>query len=226
MTFSEQYKQGHLVLPADLFFHYNELFTSAEDFVVWQFFYLENTTKMDELPPSRIASALGKTLTDINRSISNLTNQGLLDMKTVDINGEIEAFFDVLPAFEKLDILLSSEDETAVPKVETNYLKELVVDFERELGRMLSPFELEDLQKMLNEDQIDSDLIREALKESVFNGKTNWKYITAILRNWKREGITTLRQVEENRHARENQQLKAVEVSDDFLNAMDLWSGE
>lgn len=88
----------------------------------------------------------------------------------------------------------------------------------------MSPFELEDLEKSLREDKTDPDLIREALKEAVFNGKTNWKYIQAILRNWRKEGIVNLRQVEERKRAREDQNASQVNVSDDFLAAMNLWS--
>ena len=106
----------------------------------------------------------------------------------------------------------------------SNPIKELVEDFERELGRMLSPFELEDLQKTIREDKTDPDLVRAALREAVFNGKTNWNYINAILRNWRREGITTMRQVEERRKEHEDSKAGKVSVSDDFLAAMDLWS--
>ncbi|MCD0152857.1 DnaD domain protein, partial [Streptococcus agalactiae] len=106
---------------------------------------------------------------------------------------------------------------------DSNRLKDLVGDFERELGRLLSPFELEDLQKTLQEDQTDPDIVRAALREAVFNGKTSWNYINAILRNWRREGLTTLRQIEERKQAREDNQMKDLAISDDFKNAMNLW---
>ena len=89
---------------------------------------------------------------------------------------------------------------------------------------MLSPFELEDLQKTIQEDKTDPDLVRAALREAVFNGKTNWNYINAILRNWRHDGVTTLRQVEERRREREQTNPSNITISDDFLAAMDLWS--
>ena len=91
---------------------------------------------------------------------------------------------------------------------------------------MLSPFELEDIQKTIKDDKIDPDLVRAALREAVFNGKTNWNYINAILRNWRREGITTLRQVEERRLEREEAKSSQVPISDEFLTAMNLWSDQ
>lgn len=130
--------------------------------------------------------------------------------------------FDTLPALEKLDVL--SEPKQPVEMVRTeNDLKTLVGDFERELGRFLSPFEIEDLQKTVEDDKTSVDLVRAALKEAVFNNKTNWKYIQAILRNWRREGITTVAQVEAKNIDRDIQNPKNVTVSSDFLDAMNLW---
>lgn len=223
MSYLENFKSGNLVLPSALLFHYKDIFKRADDFLIWQFIYLQNTTKMDDLAPSQIASALNKTVAEVNRSISDLTAQGLLDMKTIELGSEIEVFFDASPVLALLDKLVS-EPKQVPEKQDVNPVKELVEEFERELGRMLSPFELEDLQKTIREDKTDPDLVRAALREAVFNGKTNWNYINAILRNWRREGITTMRQVEERRKEYENSKVGKVNVSDDFLAAMDLWS--
>ena len=223
MSYLENFKSGNLVLPSALLFHYKDIFKRADDFLIWQFIYLQNTTKMDDLAPSQIASALNKTVAEVNRSISDLTAQGLLDMKTIELGSEIEVVFDASPVLALLDKLVS-EPKQVPEKQDVNPVKELVEEFERELGRMLSPFELEDLQKTIREDKTDPDLVRAALREAVFNGKTNWNYINAILRNWRREGITTMRQVEERRKEHEDSKTGKVNVSDDFLAAMDLWS--
>ncbi|HEO4706327.1 TPA: DnaD domain-containing protein [Streptococcus agalactiae] len=225
MTYLEQYQSGQLTLPSALFFHFKSIFKTADDFLVWQFFYLQNTTNLSDLTPSRIATSLDKTVADINRSISNLTSQGLLDVKTIELNHEIEIIFDTSPMFAKLDKLFEEDNQVIIDNKtsDSNRLKDLVGDFERELGRLLSPFELEDLQKTLQEDQTDPDIVRAALREAVFNGKTSWNYINAILRNWRREGLTTLRQIEERKQAREDNQMKDLVISDDFKNAMNLW---
>lgn len=225
MTYLEQYQSGQLTLPSALFFQFKSIFKTADDFLVWQFFYLQNTTNLSDLTPSRIATSLDKTVADINRSISNLTSQGLLDVKTIELNHEIEIIFDTSPVFTKLDKLFEEDNQVIIDNKtsDSNRLKDLVGDFERELGRLLSPFELEDLQKTLQEDQTDPDIVRAALREAVFNGKTSWNYINAILRNWRREGLTTLRQIEERKQAREDNQMKDLAISDDFKNAMNLW---
>ncbi|HEL0656675.1 TPA: DnaD domain-containing protein [Streptococcus equi subsp. zooepidemicus] len=224
MSFLEHYQSGNLVLPTALLFHYKDIFKSSDDFLVWQFFYLQNTTRLDELAPSQIANALGKSVAEVNKAISSLTSQGLLDMKTIELAGEIEIIFDASPVLVTLDQLLARDEKSELEQQNTNQLKLLVDEFERELGRFLSPMELEDLEKTVHDDQTDLDLVREALREAVFNGKNNWKYIQAILRNWRKEGITSLRQLEEKKRAREDMMASEVTVSDDFLAAMNLWS--
>ncbi len=222
MTYSKQFKAGNVVLPSDLLFHLQELFPSADDFLVWLFFFHQNTSKLEEVAPSLIAQSIGKTVMEVNRSIEALQEAGLLEFKTIELAGEIEMIFDAMPALDKLDQLVSPQ-KPVLPEQAGNDVKTLVADFERELGRFLSPFEIEDLQKSIHDDKVSVDLIRMALREAVFNNKTNWRYIQAILRNWRREGITTPAQVEAKNAEREAQQPKNITVSDDFLAAMDLW---
>ena len=92
MSFLENFKSGNLVLPSALLFHYKDIFKSSDDFLIWQFIYLQNTTKMDDLAPSQITTALDKTVAEVNRSISDLTAQGLLDMKPLSLVVKLRLF--------------------------------------------------------------------------------------------------------------------------------------
>ena len=222
MTYLDAFKSGNLVLPSDLLLHYNQLFSSSDDFLVWQFFYLQNTTALGELSPSQIAEKIGKQVTEVNQAISRLTEKGLLQYRTIELNGEIEVIFDATLALERLDQLSEKQVPNQVQSAPNN-LKSLVDTFQQELGRLLSPFEIEDLEKSLKEDGTSADLIKEALREAVLNGKPNWKYIQAILRNWRHEGIKSVAQVEAKRQEREATNPQNVQVSSDFKNAMDLW---
>jgi len=222
MTYLSAYKTGNLVLPTELLFHFHEIFDNSDDFLVWQFFYLQNTTSLEDISPVQIAESIGKSIAEVNRSMSNLTEKGLLQYKTIALNGEIEAVFDALPALERLDEIVENHSSVA-QAVSQNVLKDLVETFQQELGRLLTPFEIEDLTKTIQDDKTSPELVTAALREAVFNGKANWKYIQAILRNWRREGITTVAQVEAKREEREATNPQNITVSDDFLKAMDLW---
>ena len=219
MTYLDAFKSGNLVLPSALLMHYNQLFSSSDDFLVWQFFYLQNTTALGELSPSQIAEKIGKQVLDVNQAISRLTDKGLLQYRTIELNGEIEVIFDATLALERLDQLSQQQDAGRI-QLAQNDLKGLVETFQQELGRLLSPFEIEDLEKSLKEDGTSADLIKEALREAVLNGKPNWKYIQAILRNWRHEGIKSVAQVEAKRSEREASNPQKVQVSSDFKNAM------
>ena len=223
MTYFDAFKSGNLVLPSALLLHFKELFPSSEDFLVWQYFYLQNTTALGDVSPSQIAEIIGKEVADVNQSISNLTENGLLQYRTIELNGEIELIFDASLAFECLDSLLDSQTPATTAPNPQNQLKDLVETFQQELGRLLTPFEIEDLSKTVKEDGVKADLIKEALREAVFNGKPNWKYIQAILRNWRHEGIQSVAQVEAKRAEREANNPKQVQASADFLDAMNLW---
>lgn len=223
MTYLDAFKSGNLVLPSALLLHFKELFPSSDDFLVWQFFYLQNTTGLDEMSPSQIAERIGKEISDVNQSISNLTERGLLQYRTIELNGEIELLFDASLALERLDDLLGVAHSNSDQLTPQNQLKELVETFQQELGRLLTPFEIEDLTKTLKEDGTSADLIKEALREAVLNGKANWKYIQAILRNWRHEGIKSVAQIEAKRAEREASNPQLTQVSADFRNAMDLW---
>ena len=223
MTYLDAFKSGNLVLPSALLLHFKELFPSSDDFLVWQFFYLQNTTGLDEMSPSQIAERIGKEISDVNQSISNLTERGLLQYRTIELNGEIELLFDASLALERLDDLLGVAHSSSDQLTPQNQLKDLVEIFQQELGRLLTPFEIEDLTKTLKEDGTSADLIKEALREAVLNGKANWKYIQAILRNWRHEGIKSVAQIEAKRAEREASNPQLTQVSADFRNAMDLW---
>ena len=49
-----------------------------------------NTTNQSSLTPNQIADAIGKSVTEVNQSMSRLTNQSLLQYRTIELDGEIE----------------------------------------------------------------------------------------------------------------------------------------
>lgn len=213
MTYYDEFKLGHLVLPQALLEHFSKLFPSSEDFLIWLYFYENRDTA-----PSEIAQKIGKNLPDVNHSITALQNFGALKVTLVELNGDVETIFDVSPTFKHLDDLchLTELSETESQKVENEgQLKELVGAFEAEMG-VISPMQLDELRAMLFEDQYDLNLIKLALRESVLNRKVSLKYIKGILRNWKNAGLTSVQAVEsqeqEKQPALKNEEQKNVYI--------------
>ena len=69
--------------------------------------------------------------------------------------------------------------------------------FQEELGRKLSPMEYEIINQWLIHGYSE-ELICGALKEAVYNGATNIRYIDTILYEWNKNGIKTKEDVEEH----------------------------
>lgn len=67
--------------------------------------------------------------------------------------------------------------------------------FEKELARGLSPIESEKLSKWLDEDGFSVDLIKEALKRAVLQGKPYFNYIDKILLSWQNQNLHTIADV-------------------------------
>ncbi|WP_256958212.1 DnaD domain protein [Streptococcus sp. B01] len=140
--------------------------------------------------------------------------QRLSNASPIEIEKEIE-----------LDKELKSEKDISSSSCINN--KELVAKIEHSFGRLLSPIEIEEICKWVSEDIYRPDVILEAVKEAVFKRKLNLKYIQGILRNWKNDNLTTVELIEANRRERENNHLpKNVEVSTEFIEAMDYWKDQ
>ena len=87
--------------------------------------------------------------------------------------------------------------------------------FENELGRALSPIEYELINGWI-ENNYKEEIIVAALKEAVFNGVNNFRYIDRILFEWNKKGIDSLDKIEKNKKQFKKNK---VEVPDfDWLN--------
>ncbi|HEL2058752.1 TPA: DnaD domain protein [Streptococcus suis] len=60
-------------------------------------------------------------------------------------------------------------------------------------------------------DDMELDVVIRAITEAADNGKRNFKYILAILRNWKQNGIKTIAQVEERERQRIEQKASSFQ---------------
>ncbi|WP_283262358.1 DnaD domain-containing protein [Streptococcus dysgalactiae] len=85
--------------------------------------------------------------------------------------------------------------------------KELFENFQKNWMRLLSPFEIEDIDKWIDEDNMPVEVVNEALKETVIYNAPNLRYLNRVLNNWKRQGIDTVEKVEFARLQFENKKL-------------------
>jgi DnaD/phage-associated family protein len=92
----------------------------------------------------------------------------------------------------------------------------LYKSFEQETGKALSPLQMEDLQYMLED--FNADVILEALKEAVNQGKANFAYIKAILNRWKQDNLMTVELVRNSKAIREAKKQKTNTNTESEIN--------
>ncbi|MEG6615361.1 DnaD domain protein [Peptococcaceae bacterium 1198_IL3148] len=74
---------------------------------------------------------------------------------------------------------------------------QILAIFEKEFSRPLSPIEVDRIMYWLNQDQLSDELILEALKRAVMMGKLKFGYIDAILLDWSKNNLLTIRDIQE-----------------------------
>ena len=71
--------------------------------------------------------------------------------------------------------------------------------------------QFQQLTEYVTLDEMELDVVIRAITEAADNGKRNFKYILAILRNWKQNGIKTIAQVEERERQRIEQKANSYQ---------------
>ncbi len=74
-------------------------------------------------------------------------------------------------------------------------LSQIYQSFEKEIGRGLSPLEGEKLIQWLVKDGIAPELILEALRRAVMQGKISFSYIDRIILSWQKQNLRSLIEV-------------------------------
>lgn len=169
--------KNQMTFPTILLNSYRNLGISDKECII--LIYLINHD--DTFNPKQVACDLQMTLEEVLDSMSSLTEKGII---TIDIiNKKVrEEHINLTPLYEKLAFLIVNGEE----KEEKQNLFDV---FEKEFGRTLSPMDYEIIKDWQND--FTDELILLALKEAVFNGVTNLRYIDKIIRDWHKKGIKT-----------------------------------
>lgn len=145
--------------------------------------YFLNQKNKEIFNYKKILDDLGFSEKELLDSISVLKDKKLLSiLMEKNESGILEEKIDVSSYYEILFSFLLDDDKTSSDG------KDLYDSFEREFGRTLSPMEYEIINNWL-EQKISHELILAALKESVFNGVNNLRYVDKILYEWNKKGI-------------------------------------
>ena len=126
-----------------------------------------------------------------------LIQKGLLELKQdSDENGIYYEKFSLYPIWERLLNKLEQQQTVQVLKQDKLDDRAIYTLLEQELGRLLSPIEIETVGMWLDQDQHSPEMIKEAIKEAVLANKTSLRYIDRILFEWKKKNFKTIEQVQ------------------------------
>ena len=142
---------------------------------------------------------------DVLLTINKLQEKGLLEIKVIkNIDGIMEEQIDLNNLYRILaqDIIgIEKESSTNIYTV-----------FEKEFGRTLSSMEYEIISNWLS--LYNEDIVIEALKEAVYNGVSNLKYIDRILHEWHKKGFKNINDVRKDKEKFNKNKKEKIEIPD------------
>lgn len=111
-------------------------------------------------------------------TFSSLLNKKYIEMIVDNKNGEVIESVKLDPLYDRLALNKKTESKST----------DIFALFESELGRTLSSFEYELINKWLDSG-VSENTIKEALKEAILNNVRNFKYIDKIIYEWSKNGV-------------------------------------
>ena len=206
----ELLKSTNIQISKQLLFNYKKLNITDLEFIVIIYLINENIYN-----PKQIGSDLDIAFPEVLELINSLTEKGIVKVELAKINNIRTEVINLDSLYEKLAFLIIKDDK------EVEKPKTLFDTFETELGRTLSPMEYEIINGWLT--TCSEEVIILALKEAIYNGVSNFRYIDRIINEWNKKGIKTKEDVEKNKKEfKNNKKSKNQELFDcDWLNDSD-----
>ena len=151
-----------------------------------------------------IGNTLGLDEGSIMEAFNGLMIKGLVNIETCkDLENRMQ---EVVTLCGVYDLVCDDVEEVTQEEVKTDIFKV----FEKELGRTISSMELELINGWLTIGTSE-ELILGALREAVYNGVTNFKYIDRIIYEWDKKGFKTMDDV--NKHLKSRREKKSSNES-------------
>ena len=162
-----------------------ELKLTFEEFLMLTYFDndYQNYLNIEELSKN-----IGLPLDKSYEVFNSLLSKKLIDVKTdKDIEGRL---IERVSLDHFYMLIIEEEKEEQKKEIKTDIYKE----FETEFGRPITSMEYEIINAWLSHNYSE-ELIIGALKEAVYNGVRNLRYIDKILYEWNKKGFKTMNEV-------------------------------
>ena len=154
----------------------------------------------------RMSEVLGLDISITMEAFNSLMVKGLVSLDSV--KDEMSKLNEVV----NLDAVYELMGEIVSVKTEEVKKDDIFKVFEKELGRMMSSMELEIINGWLVSGTSE-ELILGALKEAVYNGVNNFRYIDKIIYEWEKRGFKTMDDVNKHMKSRREEKYKDKDIS-------------
>lgn len=168
-----------VIIPGLLFYNYRKLNMNADELILVSYLIGVDSS----FNPKKISSELNIPLGELMDMLEHLKELDITKIELKKIDNVRKEVINMDGLYNKLIALLVDDK----PKESKSQIYDI---FEKEFGRTLSPIEYEIINAW-QDSKIDEETIVLALKEAVYNGVTNLRYIDKILNEWGKKGIKT-----------------------------------
>lgn len=150
--------------------------------------------------PKKLSKRLNISDSEVFQLIHNLTQKGIIRLTSQkNKEGKMIDSYDLTAVFEKLEIVVEQHENQTAQIIQEKKQSSIFQQIEMEFGRPLTPIEMEMIDDWLVKDHYSSEMIYQALRESVLNQAYSLKYMDRILLNWEHKKIQTPAQLERYR---------------------------
>jgi DNA replication protein len=217
---AEAFMDGAVSIPYALLRTYRALkLTDTEGMLLIHLIAFKQLEQNDFPTIEQLQERIGASPAIVGQAVQKLMKQGFITIDEIfdPLSGVQSEKYNLSGLFQKMGVMLAAgelpirsgsvgQSDVAEPvsrsqqsqsRVEPQGVpgrgsNNLFVLFEQEFGRPLTPMEYETINSWLDQDQYADELIRFALKESVFAGKLHFRYIDRILLEWSRNRVTNV----------------------------------
>ena len=175
-------KNGYVVIPKLLLKNYRKLKITEKELLLL-IILMDNC----DFDPERMAKEVGMSSKEVLTLVSGLTQKDIIVLNSVTNNNVCDEYIALDNLYEKLALILMENKEE-------NKSSNIFDTFEKEFARTLSPMEYEIIGAWI-EAGFEEETIKLALKEAIYNGVTNLRYIDKILYEWKKKGIKSQKDI-------------------------------
>lgn len=193
-------KEKNLIFPSYTLEIVKKLNLNINEFLLLMYFWNFSDSSFDVLEISKVIKL---NESEVLNSFNALLSKRLITLDTFkDTNGKRMEVINLDGFYTMID-----EDFKMTEKKREEV--DIYTTFETEFGRPISSMEYEIIRAWL-EKGFSEELILGALKEAVYNGVNNLRYIDKILYEWQRKGYKTMSEVSNRNIQNSNTETKEL----------------